>query len=80
MINKNPFIRENGDYTINNISLFPSQNSGVEFILKNFNCIINHQPGLRKNSIISSSNSALFKSFNYFTDSYTSTKTSYFFI
>lgn len=79
-MSKNPFIREDNNYTIDDIKLFPSQNEGVKFILSNFNCIINHQPGLRKNSIISSSYSTFFKSFNYFTDSYTSTKTSYFFI
>ena len=79
-MSKNPFIREDDNYSIDGIKLFPSQNEGVKFILSNFNCIINHQPGLRKNFTIISSYSTLFKSFNYFTDSYTSTKTSYFFI
>ena len=76
-MSKNPFIREDDNYTIDDIKLFPSQNEGVKFILSNFNCIINHQPGLRKNSIISSSYSTFFKSIYYSTDSYTSTKTGY---
>lgn len=77
---KNPFIREDGKYFINDINLFPSQNEGIEFILSNFNCIINHQPGLRKNFTIISSYSTFFKSIYYSTNSYTSTKTGYIFI
>lgn len=48
MIKNNPFIREDRNYSINNIELFPWQNEGVKFILSNFNCIINFQPGLGK--------------------------------
>ena len=47
-MSKNPFIREDDNYSIDDIKLFPSQNEGVKFILSNFNCIINHQPGLGK--------------------------------
>lgn len=45
----NKLIREDGDYTINDeYPLKKTQNEGVEFILKKFNVLINHQVGLGK--------------------------------
>lgn len=45
----NPLIRKDGDYTINeDFPLKAPQNEGVEFILKKFNVLLNHQTGLGK--------------------------------
>ena len=47
----NPMIRDDCNYSLNNYTLTDIQNTSVDFMLKRFSCLLNHQTGFGKTLI-----------------------------